>query len=81
MTKPRMRHRRTATAIGGDLLPVEGIGILFGVDTIPDMCRTAANVTGTMAAAVVLDPRRVRRQGKLMSGAPLDYWPMRRNRR
>ncbi len=37
-------------------LPVEGIGILLGVDTIPDMFRTTANVTGTMAAAVVLDP-------------------------
>ncbi len=38
-------------------LPVEGIGILLGVDTIPDMFRTTANVTGTMAAAVVLDER------------------------
>lgn len=37
-------------------LPVEGIGILLGVDTIPDMFRTTANVTGAMAAAVVLDP-------------------------
>lgn len=37
-------------------LPVEGIGILLGVDTIPDMFRTTTNVTGTMAAAVVLDP-------------------------
>jgi Na+/H+-dicarboxylate symporter len=38
-------------------LPVEGIGILLGVDTIPDMFRTTANVTGTMAAAVVLRER------------------------
>jgi Na+/H+-dicarboxylate symporter len=37
-------------------LPVEGVGILLGVDTIPDMFRTTANVTGAMAAAVVLDP-------------------------
>lgn len=35
-------------------LPVEGIGILLGVDTIPDMFRTTANVTGTMTATVVL---------------------------
>ena len=35
-------------------LPVEGIGILLGVDTIPDMFRTTTNVTGTMVAAVVL---------------------------
>ena len=39
------------TAVG---LPVEGIGILFGVDTIPDMCRTTANVTGQLAAAVIV---------------------------
>jgi Na+/H+-dicarboxylate symporter len=37
-------------------LPVEGVGILLGVDTIPDIFRTTANVTGAMTAAVVLDP-------------------------
>ncbi|MDP1857150.1 MAG: dicarboxylate/amino acid:cation symporter [Gemmatimonadaceae bacterium] len=35
-------------------LPVEGMGILLGVDTIPDMFRTTTNVTGDMMAAVVL---------------------------
>ena len=35
-------------------LPIEGIGILFGVDTIPDMFRTAANVAGHMSAATVI---------------------------
>jgi proton glutamate symport protein len=35
-------------------LPVAGMGILLGVDTIPDMFRTAANVTGDMAASVIL---------------------------
>ena len=35
-------------------LPPEGIGILLGVDAIADMFRTAANVTGDMAGAVVL---------------------------
>jgi Na+/H+-dicarboxylate symporter len=35
-------------------LPVEGIGILLGVDTIPDMFRTAANVTGQLAAATIV---------------------------
>jgi Na+/H+-dicarboxylate symporter len=35
-------------------LPVEGIGILLGADTIPDMFRTTANVTGHMAAATVV---------------------------
>jgi DAACS family dicarboxylate/amino acid:cation (Na+ or H+) symporter len=37
-------------------LPAEGVGVLLGVDTIPDMFRTTANVTGAMTAAVVLDP-------------------------
>ena len=35
-------------------LPVEGVGILLGVDTIPDMFRTTTNVTGHMAAASIL---------------------------
>jgi Na+/H+-dicarboxylate symporter len=35
-------------------LPVDGIGILLGVDTIPDMFRTTTNVTGHMAAASIL---------------------------
>jgi Na+/H+-dicarboxylate symporter len=35
-------------------LPVEGVGILLGVDTIPDMFRTTTNVTGHMTAAAIL---------------------------
>jgi Na+/H+-dicarboxylate symporter len=35
-------------------LPVEGIGILLGADTIPDMFRTTINVTGHMAAATAV---------------------------
>jgi Na+/H+-dicarboxylate symporter len=35
-------------------LPVDGVGILLGVDTIPDMFRTTTNVTGHMAAATML---------------------------
>jgi Na+/H+-dicarboxylate symporter len=35
-------------------LPPAGIGILIGIDTIPDMFRTTANVTGDMAVATVL---------------------------
>ena len=35
-------------------LPVEGIGILLAVDTIPDMFRTTANVTGSLTLAAVL---------------------------
>jgi Na+/H+-dicarboxylate symporter len=36
-------------------VPVEGIGILIGVDTVPDMFRTTGNVTADLAAATVLD--------------------------
>jgi len=35
-------------------IPVEGIGILLGVDTIPDMFRTTTNVTGHLSAATIL---------------------------
>ncbi len=35
-------------------LPIEGIGILLAVDTIPDMFRTTGNVTGSMALAAAL---------------------------
>ncbi len=35
-------------------VPPEGIGILIGVDTIPDMFRTVTNVSGDMAVATVL---------------------------
>ncbi|HEY6211260.1 MAG TPA: cation:dicarboxylase symporter family transporter, partial [Vicinamibacterales bacterium] len=35
-------------------LPIDGIGILLAVDTIPDMFRTTANATGTMTIAAVL---------------------------
>ena len=43
-------------------VPVEGIGILLAVDTIPDMFRTTANATGSLALAAALsassEPRR-----------------------
>jgi proton glutamate symport protein len=35
-------------------LPIDGIGILLAVDTIPDMFRTTANVTGSLALAAAL---------------------------
>jgi Na+/H+-dicarboxylate symporter len=35
-------------------VPAEGVGLLLGVDTIPDMFRTTANVTGDVAAATIL---------------------------
>jgi DAACS family dicarboxylate/amino acid:cation (Na+ or H+) symporter len=33
-------------------VPVEGIGLVIGVDRLLDMCRTTVNVTGDLAAAV-----------------------------
>ncbi|MCC7195426.1 MAG: dicarboxylate/amino acid:cation symporter [Gemmatimonadaceae bacterium] len=45
-------------------LPAEGVGVLLAVDTIPDMFRTAANVTADLSAATVLD-----RHGLMASGA------------
>jgi DAACS family dicarboxylate/amino acid:cation (Na+ or H+) symporter len=35
-------------------VPPEGIGIILGVDRLLDMCRTTVNVTGDLAAAVVV---------------------------
>jgi Na+/H+-dicarboxylate symporter len=44
-----------APALGTVGIPLDGMAVLLGVDRIPDMVRTATNVTGTLAAAVVLD--------------------------
>jgi Na+/H+-dicarboxylate symporter len=44
------------TSIG---LPIEGLGILLGVDTIPDIFRTTANVTGQLTAATIVARRAV----------------------
>ncbi len=42
------------TAIG---LPVEGIGIMIALDTLPDMFKTLLNVTADMVVAVMTSPR------------------------
>jgi Na+/H+-dicarboxylate symporter len=49
-------------------LPVEGVAILIGVDTIPDMFRTTLNVTGTMTVAAALGRSRGR-DGATAGGA------------
>lgn len=36
-------------------VPLAGIATLFGIDRIPDMVRTAVNVTGHMAAATIVE--------------------------
>lgn len=38
-------------------IPPEGIGIILGVNTFLDMCRTSLNVTGDLATAVVVAKR------------------------
>jgi len=39
-------------------LPIDGIGVLLALDTIPDMFRTTANLTGAMTLAAVLPGER-----------------------
>ncbi len=36
-------------------VPLDGLGVLLGVDRIPDMLRTAVNATGTILAAPILE--------------------------
>lgn len=38
-------------------VPLAGLGLVLGIDRIPDMFRTVVNVTGHVAAAVVVDAR------------------------
>ncbi|MBT2644815.1 cation:dicarboxylase symporter family transporter, partial [Bacillus sp. ISL-41] len=35
-------------------LPVEGIGLILGIDRLLDMARTAVNITGDAACAVIV---------------------------
>ena len=37
-------------------IPLAGIGVLLGVDRIPDMLRTAVNIIGHMTTTVVIEP-------------------------
>jgi DAACS family dicarboxylate/amino acid:cation (Na+ or H+) symporter len=50
-------------------VPVEGIGMILGVDRFLDMCRTTLNVTGDLAAAVVVS-RGEARPGDARSPGP-----------
>jgi Na+/H+-dicarboxylate symporter len=43
-----------ATILSGIGVPVEGIGLILGVDRILDMCRTTINVTGDLTASTVM---------------------------
>ena len=44
-----------APALGTIGIPLDGMAVLLGVDRIPDMARTATNVTGTLAITVIVD--------------------------
>ncbi len=44
-----------APALGSVGIPLDGLAVLLGVDRVPDMARTATNVTGTLVAAVAVD--------------------------
>jgi Na+/H+-dicarboxylate symporter len=46
-------------------LPLAAIGLLLGVDAIPDMVRTVTHVTGDMAAATVLARSELRATSRL----------------
>jgi len=50
-------------------VPPDGIGIILGVDRVLDMCRTTVNVTGDLAAAVVVARGEPRLSGTA-GGAP-----------
>jgi Na+/H+-dicarboxylate symporter len=43
-----------APALSHTGVPLDGLGVLLGIDRIPDMLRTAVNVTGTITAGAVL---------------------------
>jgi len=45
-------------------IPIDGLAVLLGVDRVPDMARTATNVTGTLTATVVVDRMEQRVEAK-----------------
>jgi Na+/H+-dicarboxylate symporter len=46
-------------------IPAGGMAMLLAVDTIPDMFRTLANVTGWLSAGAILSPKRPSRNERL----------------
>jgi Na+/H+-dicarboxylate symporter len=41
-------------------VPAEGLGILLGMDVVPDMFRSAANAVGFLAISTILASRKTR---------------------
>lgn len=52
-------------------IPVEGVGLLLAIDTVPDMFRTTVNVTGDMTAAAIVGRGMPRGHGAV--DAPLSH--------
>ncbi len=44
-------------------LPVEGIGLILGIDRLLDMARTSVNITGDAACAVIVSEQEKRKEG------------------
>jgi proton glutamate symport protein len=53
-------------------VPVEGIGLLIAVDAVPDMFKTAFNVTADMAVAVLLSRGRIPAGAQAQPRAPAE---------
>ena len=60
---PRQKDKTVVGGKGANLaemasigLPVEGIGIMIALDTLPDMFKTLLNVTADMLVAVMTVP-------------------------
>jgi Na+/H+-dicarboxylate symporter len=53
-------------------IPVAGIGVLLAIDTIPDMFRTTANVTGWLSAASILGSGAITTQSTQVPAAAAD---------
>lgn len=52
------------TAVG---LPVEGIGLILGIDRLLDMARTSINITGDAACAVIISEQEKRKEAKQLA--------------
>lgn len=64
-----------APALGTAGIPLDGMAILLGVDRIPDMARTATNVTGTLAASVVVERFEDRARQRRLDRSGHDHEP------
>jgi Na+/H+-dicarboxylate symporter len=51
-----------AMVLGASGIPLEGIGLIIGVERILDMCRTVLNVLGDSATALIVDRSEKRRE-------------------